>query len=85
MAEAWTHARGSVPERFQVGGEGSGALVAQVVLSAADGGLDGEAGAEEQEHADALSWAAEAKKMGQAEPSTKGGPMVESSNLTRLG
>ncbi|WP_052466908.1 recombinase family protein [Mobilicoccus massiliensis] len=36
-------------------------------------------------HADALSWAAEAKKMGQAEPSTKGGPLVESSNLTRLG
>ena len=26
-------------------------------------------------HADALSWAAEAKKMGQAEPSTKGGPL----------
>ena len=36
-------------------------------------------------HADALSWAAEAKKMGQAELSTKGGPLVESSNLTRLG
>ena len=36
-------------------------------------------------HADALSWAAEAKKMGQAEPSTKGGPLVEGSHLTRLG
>ena len=36
-------------------------------------------------HADALSWAAEAKKMGQAEPSTKGGPLVASSHLTRLG
>lgn len=36
-------------------------------------------------HADALSWAAEAKKMGKAEPSTKGGPLVESSHLNRLG
>ena len=36
-------------------------------------------------HADALSWAAEAKKMGQAEFATKGGPLVASSNLTRLG
>ncbi|NLG45817.1 hypothetical protein, partial [Gordonia sp. (in: high G+C Gram-positive bacteria)] len=36
-------------------------------------------------HADALSWAAEAKKMGQADPATKGGPLVASSNLTRLG
>ena len=36
-------------------------------------------------HADALTWAAEAKKMGQADPATKGGPFVASSNLTRLG
>ena len=36
-------------------------------------------------HADALSRAAEAKKMGQAKPSTKGGPLVASLNLTRLG
>ena len=34
---------------------------------------------------DALSWAAEAKKMGQADPATKGGPLVAGSNLTRLG
>lgn len=31
--------------------------------------------------ADALTWAAEAKKLGQARTSTKGGPLVESSNL----
>ncbi|WP_370894991.1 hypothetical protein [Janibacter sp. GXQ6167] len=36
-------------------------------------------------NADALSWAAEARKMGQADPATKGGPLVASSNLTRLG
>ena len=36
-------------------------------------------------HADALSWAAEAKKMGQARTATKGGPLVASSHLTRLG
>lgn len=36
-------------------------------------------------HADALSWAAEAKKMGQAGTATKGGPLVASSHLTRLG
>ena len=36
-------------------------------------------------HADALSWAAEAKKMGQADLATKGGPLVASSHLTRLG
>lgn len=36
-------------------------------------------------HADALSWAAEAKKQGQARTSTKGGPLVASSHLTRLG
>lgn len=36
-------------------------------------------------HADALSWAAEAKEMGQADPATKGGPLVASSNLTHLG
>ncbi len=33
-------------------------------------------------HADALSWAAEAKKMGQARTATKGGPLVASSHLT---
>lgn len=36
-------------------------------------------------HADSLTWAADAKKMGQADPATKGGPLVASSNLTRLG
>ena len=36
-------------------------------------------------HADALTWAAEAKKMGQADLATKGGPLVASSHLTRLG
>lgn len=36
-------------------------------------------------HADALSWAAEAKKMGQARTATKGGPLVARSHLTRLG
>ena len=36
-------------------------------------------------HADALSWAAEAKKMGQEGTATKGGPLVASSHLTRLG
>lgn len=36
-------------------------------------------------HADALSWTAEAKKMGQVGTATKGGPLVESSHLTRLG
>ncbi|MCD5418630.1 recombinase family protein [Rhodococcus pyridinivorans] len=36
-------------------------------------------------HADALSWAAEAKKMGQGRTATKGGPLVASSHLTRLG
>lgn len=36
-------------------------------------------------HADALSWAAEAKKMGQVDLATKGGPLVASSNLTRSG
>ncbi|MFV0318577.1 MAG: hypothetical protein ACK5O2_16645, partial [Microthrixaceae bacterium] len=36
-------------------------------------------------HADALSWAAEAKKVGQARTATKGGPLVASSHLTRLG
>ena len=36
-------------------------------------------------HVDALSRAAEAKKMGQAKPSTKGEPLVASLNLTRLG
>lgn len=36
-------------------------------------------------HADALSWAAEAKKMGQARTATKGGPLIASSHLTRLG
>ena len=36
-------------------------------------------------HTDALSWAAEAKKMGQAGTATKGGPLVASSHLTRLG
>ena len=35
--------------------------------------------------ADALSWAAQAKKEGQVGTSTKGGPLVESSNLTHLG
>ena len=35
--------------------------------------------------ADALTWAAEARKLGQARTSTKGGPLVESSNLTHLG
>ena len=35
--------------------------------------------------ADALTWAADAKKLGQARTSTKGGPLVESSNLTHLG
>ena len=35
--------------------------------------------------ADALTWATEARKLGQARTSTKGGPLVESSNLTRLG
>ena len=34
---------------------------------------------------DGLSWTAEAKKMGQVRTSTKGGPLVESSHLTRLG
>ena len=37
------------------------------------------------EHADDLSWTAEAKKMGQVGTATKGGPLVESSHLTRLG
>lgn len=36
-------------------------------------------------HADALTWAAEAKKEGQVGTPTKGGPLVESSNLTHLG
>jgi len=36
-------------------------------------------------HADALSWTAEAKKMGQVGTATKGGPLVASSHLTRLG
>ena len=36
-------------------------------------------------HADALSWAAEAKKMGQTGTATKGGPLVASSHLTCLG
>jgi len=36
-------------------------------------------------HADALSWAAEAKKMGQEGTATKGGSLVASSHLTRLG
>ncbi|WP_278855665.1 hypothetical protein [Kocuria palustris] len=36
-------------------------------------------------HADALSWTAEAKKMGQTRTATKGGPLVASSHLTRLG
>ena len=36
-------------------------------------------------HADALSWAAEAKKMGQGRTATKGGPLVASSHLTHLG
>lgn len=36
-------------------------------------------------HADALSWTAEAKKMGQAGTATKGGPLVAGSHLTRLG
>ncbi|SDY98773.1 hypothetical protein SAMN05428934_107127 [Tessaracoccus flavus] len=35
--------------------------------------------------ADALTWAAEAKKEGQVGTPTKGGPLVESSNLTHLG
>ncbi|GAA1417805.1 hypothetical protein GCM10009640_02500 [Agrococcus citreus] len=35
--------------------------------------------------ADALTWAAEAKKEGQVRTSSKGGPLVESSHLTRLG
>lgn len=35
--------------------------------------------------ADALTWAAEAKKMGQAGTSSKGGPLVVSSHLTHLG
>lgn len=34
---------------------------------------------------DGLSWTAEAKKMGQVGTATKGGPLVESSHLTRLG
>ena len=36
-------------------------------------------------HADALSWTAEAKKMGQVGTATKGGPLVAGSHLTRLG
>lgn len=35
--------------------------------------------------ADALTWAAEAKKLGQVRTSTRGGPLVGSSNLTHLG
>ena len=35
--------------------------------------------------ADALTWAAEAKKEGQVGTPTKGGPLVESSNLTHVG
>ncbi|MDI9591415.1 MAG: recombinase zinc beta ribbon domain-containing protein, partial [Acidobacteriota bacterium] len=35
--------------------------------------------------ADALTWATEAKKMGQVRTSTKGGPLGMSSNLTHLG
>ncbi|MEV7527629.1 hypothetical protein [Agrococcus sediminis] len=34
--------------------------------------------------ADALTWAAEAKKEGQVRTSSKAGPLVESSHLTRL-
>lgn len=37
------------------------------------------------EQMNALNWAAEAKKMGQADPATTGGPSVARSNLTRLG
>lgn len=36
-------------------------------------------------HADAPSWTAEAKKMGQVRTATKGVPLVASSHLTRLG
>ncbi len=36
-------------------------------------------------HTDALSWAAGTKKMGQGRTATKGGPLVASSHLTRLG
>ncbi len=36
-------------------------------------------------HADALSPAAEAKRMGQVRTATEGGPLVTSSHLTRLG
>jgi site-specific DNA recombinase len=44
---------------------------------------DGLSGADLE--ADALTWAAEAKRGGQARTSSKGGPLVESSHLTRLG
>ena len=44
---------------------------------------DGLSGADLQ--ADALTWAAEAKREGQVRTSSKGGPLVESSHLTRLG
>ncbi|MDO5084139.1 MAG: hypothetical protein Q4D89_12175 [Arachnia propionica] len=35
--------------------------------------------------ADALTWAAQARKQGQDGTPIKGGPLVESSHLTRLG
>lgn len=35
--------------------------------------------------ADALTWAAQARQQGQARTPTKGGPLVRSSHLTRLG
>lgn len=35
--------------------------------------------------ADALTWAAQAKKEGQVRTCAKGGPLVESSHLTHLG
>ncbi len=35
--------------------------------------------------ADAFTWAAEARKLGRARTSTKGGPLVESSNPTHVG
>lgn len=49
LAEARPHARRPIPEWLKIGGEGGSALITEVVLGAADGGLDGKACAEEQE------------------------------------
>src|SRR5690625_283984 len=49
LTETGPYARRTVPEWLQGSSERGGALVTKVMLSAANGGLNGEAGTEEQE------------------------------------